>query len=124
MDKLILYKYSSDEESKIIEWMLTLRSTPHYQFDELVDTYCKMEYINPDEFDRKQLTTLYMDTMDTLKDVISENSISYLSFNKVYMIISDKTLDLIKDKLKDLDLLSVSIISLNIGCEEISNLPF
>lgn len=121
MEKLVLYKYSSDEESKIIEWMLTLRSTPHYLFSELVDTYCWMKYINPDEFDRKQLTTLYM---DTLKDVISENSISYLSFNKVYMIISDKTLDLIKDKLKDLDLLSVSIISLNIGCEEINNLPF
>ena len=121
MDRLIFYKYSSDEESKIIEWMLKSRKEPYYLFNGLVHSYCYMEYINPEEFDDNQFITLYM---DTLKDYTSKDSTLYESYDDLYIIISDKTLEFIKDKLQDLDVLSISIISLNIGCEEINNLPF
>lgn len=116
MDKLILYKYSSDEESKIIEWMLKSRNIPYYLFTDMLDIYCRTEYIYPDEFDKEQFITLYM---NTLKDSIADEP-----SNELYVIISNKELELIKDKLKDLDVLSTSIISLNIGCEEINDLPF
>ena len=121
MNKLILYKYSSDEESKIIEWMLKSRNIHYHLFDDMVYIYCQTECINPDEFNTEQFITLYI---DTLKNYLSKDSILSASFNKVYVIISDKELDLIKDKLKDLDVLSTSIISLNIDCEEINDLPF
>lgn len=116
MDKLILYKYSSDEEAKIINWMLESRAKSHALFYKMVNAYCTMEYINPDEFTIEEFITLYI---DTLKDSIANES-----SNELYVIISNKELELIKDKLKDLDVLSTSIISLNIGCEEINDLPF
>lgn len=116
MNRLILYKYSSEEEAKIIELMLTLRGESFYLFNSLVNSYCNLECINPDEFNTEQFITLYM---DTLKNLTSENLICIES----YVIISNKELELIKDKLKGLNV-PISIISLNIGCEEINDLPF
>lgn len=121
MEKLVLYKYSNDEEAKIIEWMLKSRKVPYYLFHNMVDSYCYIEYINLDEFDINQFVTLYM---DTLKDYTSKDSTLYESYDDLYIIISDKILDLIKDKLRDLDVPFISIVSLNIGCEEINTLPF
>lgn len=121
MEELVLYKYSSEEECNIIKWMLKSGNTHYYLFNDMLDIYCKTEYIYPDEFDKEQFITL---CMDTLKNYLSKDSILSLSFNKVYVIISNNTLELIKDKLRDLDIPFISIVSLNIGCEEINNLPF
>lgn len=115
MEKLVLYKYSSEEECNIIKLILTSAKKPYYLFTKVVDSYCYAEYINSDEFNIDQTITLYT---DALKDLISNESYDE------YLIISNDTLKLIKDKLRDLDVPFISIVSLNISCEEINNLPF
>lgn len=115
MEKLVLYKYSSREECNIIKLILTSAKKPYYLFTKVVDSYCYAEHINSDEFNIDQTITLYI---DALKDLVSHEPYDE------YLIISNDTLELIKDKLRDLDVPFISIVSLNISCEEINNLPF
>ena len=115
MEKLVLYKYSSEEECNIIKWILTSTKKPYYLFTKVVNSYCYKEHINSDEFNTYQTITLYT---DALRDLVSHEPYDE------YLIISNNTLELIKDKLRDLDVPFISIVSLNIGCEEINTLPF
>lgn len=118
MEEIIFYKFSNDEECRTIECLLKLRGDSFYSFYVVVNLYCIKNHINDNElrsifinnlsFGKSRISNLYM---DTLKDLIS-------NLKNHYIIISEEALNLIKDKLKTLNV-SFKVASLNITLNEL-----
>ena len=113
MQEIIFYKFSNDEEYYTIERLLRLRRDSYCSFYTAVNIYCRQNCIIDDElrniflsnlsFGKSRVIDLYM---DTLKDLISD-------LENRYIIISEEALNLIKNKLKTLNV-SFKVASLNI----------